>query len=217
LARTPKANALKAEAETLKAKFNEVFWMEEEGFYAFALDPAKKLVRTIASNPGQLLLCGILDSKEKARRVIHRLLAPDMYSGWGIRTLSQNNPAYDPNAYQLGAIWPRDNAWIAAGAKKYGLWEEANQIAEGIFDAAGSFQMYRLPELLAGSDRARDGFPIQYIGANIPQAWAAGSAFMLLRAILGIEPDAPEGQINLCPTLPDWLPELTLSNLLSRP
>ncbi len=208
-----RAGALRSQAETLKQKFNEAFWMEDEGFYAFALDPDKKQVRSIASNPGQLLLTGIVDKQDRARKVIHRLLQPDMYSGWGIRTLSKNNPAYDPNAYQLGSVWPHDNAWIAAGAKRYGLWEEANIIAKGIFDAAENFQMYRLPELFAGADRDRDGFPIQYLGANIPQAWAAGSIFMLLRAILGVEPREPGTAIDFNPTLPDWLPEATLKNL----
>ncbi len=208
-----RATKLRFEAGELKRRFNETFWMEEEGTYAYALDPKKQPVRTIASNSGQLLLTGIVDSDDKARRVIHRLLEPDMYSGWGIRTLSKKNPAYDPNAYQRGSVWPHDNAWIAAGAKRYGLWEEANKIAKGIFEAAGKFQMYRLPELFAGSERERDGFPVQYLGANIPQAWAAGSIFMLLRAILGIEPDAHANTISLSPTLPDWLSDLTVSNL----
>ena len=208
-----RASALRAEAEALKAQFNEKFWMEDEGTYAYALDPEKKPVRTIASNAGQLLLTGIVDDASKAQRVIQRLLQPDMYSGWGIRTLSQKNPAYDPNAYQLGSTWPHDNAWIAAGAKRYGLWKEANFIAKGIFDAAEKFQMYRLPELFAGTERQRDGFPIQYLGANIPQAWAAGSIFMLLQTILGIHADAPRNVLELDPTLPEWFSDVTVSNL----
>ena len=208
-----RAQNLRSEAETLKARFNEAFWMEDLGTYAFALDPKKKQVRSIASNPGRLLLSGIVDSPDKARRVIHRLLQPDMFSGWGIRTLSKNNPAYDPNAYQLGSVWPHDNAFIAAGAKRYGLWEEANVIAQGIFEAAEKFQMFRLPELFAGHDREKEGFPVQYLGANIPQAWAAGSIFMLIRAILGIEVSARENLVQLNPTLPDWLPDIALTGL----
>ncbi len=208
-----RAKKLRSQAQTLKKDFNEAFWMEDEGAYAFALDPDKKQVRTIASNPGHLLWSGIVDGRAKAERVIRRLLQPDMYSGWGIRTLSKNNPAHDPNAYQLGSVWPHDNAIIAAGAKRYGLWKEANTIARGIFDAAEKFQMFRLPELFAGQDREEEGFPVQYLGANIPQAWAAGSIFMLLRAILGIEPDAPKKLLHLDPTLPDWLPELTITGL----
>ncbi len=208
-----RAKALKSQAEALKTAFDKAFWMEDEGTYAFALDPQKRQVRSIASNPGQLLLSGIVDGTAKARSVIRRLLEPDMYSGWGIRTLSRDHPAYDPNAYQLGSIWPHDNAWIAAGAKRYGLWEEANMIAKGIFDAADMFQMYRLPELFAGLQREGNIFPVQYLGANIPQAWAAGSIFMLMRAILGIEPDASKKTMALNPTLPEWLPGLTVRNL----
>lgn len=207
------AESLRSQAEGLKARFNEKFWMEDLGTYAFALDPDKRQVRTIASNPGQLLWSGIVDGAERARLVIRRLLDPDMYSGWGIRTLSKYNPAYDPNSYQLGGVWPHDNAIIAAGAKRYGFWQEANQIAKGLFDAAEKFQMYRLPELFAGHDREREGFPVQYVGANIPQAWAAGSIFMLLRAILGIDPSARENLLNLDPTLPGWLPDIAISDL----
>jgi len=208
-----RAKQLLSQAQTLRKNFNEAFWMEDEGSYAFALDPEKKQVRTIASNPGHLLWSGIVDDGNKAERVIQRLLQPDMYSGWGIRTLSKKNPAFDPNAYQLGSVWPHDNAIIAAGAKRYGLWEEANTIASGIFDAAERFQMFRLPELFTGHDREAEGFPVQYLGANIPQAWAAGSIFMLLRAILGIEPDSHKNLLHLSPTLPNWLPELTIRAL----
>ncbi len=207
------AEALRSQACDLKARFNEKFWMEDLGAYAFALDPDKRQVRTIASNAGQLLWSGIVDSTERAKRVIQRLLQPDMYSGWGIRTLSKSNPAYDPNAYQLGSVWPHDNALIAAGAKRYGLWQEANVIAKGVFDAAEKFQMCRLPELFAGQDREREGFPVQYLGANIPQGWAAGSIFMLLRAILGINPCARDNILHLNPTLPDWLPDVEISGL----
>ena len=208
-----RAKKLRSQAQALKKNFDEAFWMEDQGTYAFALDPDKKQVGTIASNPGQLLWTGIVDGQSKAERVIQRLLQPDMYSGWGIRTLSKNNPAYDPNAYQLGSVWPHDNAIIAAGAKRYGLWKHANTIAKGIFDAAEKFQMFRLPELFAGQDREQQGFPVQYLGANIPQAWAAGSVFMFLHAILGIEPNAHKNILHLNPTLPDWLPEITITGL----
>jgi glycogen debranching enzyme len=207
------AKSLRSEAAALKKRFNNDYWMEDLGAYAFALDPGKKQVRTIASNAGHLLWSGIVESAAKAKAVVHRLLQPDMYSGWGVRTLSEENPAFDPNAYQLGSVWPHDNAIIAAGAKRYGLWREANQIAKGIFDAAAKFQMYRLPELFAGSRREEEGFPVQYVGANIPQAWAAGSVFMLLRAILGIDADASKNLLRLEPTLPDWLPDIAIEGM----
>lgn len=199
------------QAEILKRRFNEAFWMPNEGFYAFALDPDKKQVKSIASNPGHLLWSGIVP-QERAHVVTERLLAPDMFSGWGIRTLSSANPAYNPHEYQRGSVWPHDNAIIAAGAKHYGLWRETNQIAKAIFDAATAFQAYRLPELFAGLQRTEGSFPVQYLGANTPQAWAAGSVFMFLRAICGIHADVPRNELSLNPTLPDWLPQLTLTN-----
>ncbi len=205
---------LRSEAARLKQRFNQVFWLEKEGFYAYALDPEKQPVATVASNPGHLLWSGIVDSKEKASRVIQRLLQPDMFSGWGVRTLSSRNPAYNPHAYQRGSVWPHDNGFIAAGAKRYGLWREANHIARAILDAAGSFQSCRLPELFAGFDRQESSFPVQYIGANVPQAWAAGSVFALLQSILGIQANAPEDTLYVNPTLPEWLPEITITNLL---
>jgi glycogen debranching enzyme len=207
------ARQLQEDADALKRRFNEAFWMEDEGFYAYALDPKKDLVRSIASNAGHLLWSGIVDSSERASRVTQRLLAPDMFSGWGIRTLSKDNPAYNPHSYQLGSVWPHDNALIAAGAKRYGLWREANEIARSIFDASAAFQSCRLPELFAGLDRTPGSFPVQYIGANIPQAWAAGSVFMLLQTILGLSANAPEKAVHFHPMLPEWLADITLSNL----
>jgi glycogen debranching enzyme len=205
------ARDLLTQAEELKRRFNDAYWMEDEGFYAFALDPAKRQVKTIASNPGHLLWSGIVP-QEQARRVIERLLRPDMFSGWGIRTLSSENPAYNPHEYQRGSVWPHDNAIIAAGAKQYGLWREANQIAKAIFDAAAAFQGYRLPELFSGLERTPGSFPVQYVGANIPQAWAAGSIFVFLRAIFGISANVPRNELQLDPTLPEWLQEITITN-----
>lgn len=207
-----RAGRLRDEAARLQARFDEAFWMKDEQFYAYALDPAKKQVKSSASNAGQLLWSGIVPGR-RAAAVVARLLQPDMYSGWGVRTLTSRNPAFNPYAYQLGSVWPHDNGIIALGAKRYGHWEATNTIAKGIFDAAAVFRGFRLPELFAGLEREDDSFPAQYLGANIPQAWAAGSVFMLLRAILGLEADAPHKALRVRPTLPDWLPEITVSNL----
>jgi len=208
-----RAAQLRAEAETLKQRFNEVFWVEEEGTYGFALGgPEKRLVRTVASNAGHCLWSGIVPS-DRADRVIARLLAPDMFSGWGIRTLSDLNPAFNPFDYQLGSVWPHDNAIIAAGMQRYGNTAGLHRVAKAILDAQSGFDRYRLPELFAGLQRDETSFPVQYLGANIPQAWAAGAIFMLLRAILGIVADAPHNRLVVAPTLPDWLPRLDLSNL----
>ncbi len=207
------ADELRRAAGKLKQNFNAAFWMETEGTYAFALDPDKQQVRSIASNPGHLLWSGIVDDEARARRVIERLLAPDMHSGWGIRTLSSEHPAYNPHSYQRGSVWPHDNALIAAGARRYGFWREANHIAEGILDACGHFKSHRLPELFAGLQRRHDGLPVQYLDANTPQAWASGSIFLLLRTILGIEADATHHRLRLQPRLPDWLPDVVLSGM----
>ena len=121
--------------------------------------------------------------------------------------------AYNPFDYQVGAIWPHDNSLIAAGFKRYGFATEANQVARGIFEAAACFESYRLPEVFAGVDRSVTEFPVQYLGANIPQAWSAASLFLLLRTILGLRADAPAGRLYVQPTLPDWLPDLELDKL----
>jgi glycogen debranching enzyme len=206
------ASALRRKAAALQQNFEELFWCEETGFYAYALDGDKKQVRTIASNPGHLLWSGIV-SRERAGRVIARLLEPDMWSGWGIRTLSKKCPAFNPFSYQNGSIWPHDNGIIAMGCKRYGFSQEAARIARDISEAASYFVFYRLPELYAGTAREAGTFPVQYLGANVPQAWAAGSVFHLLRALLGLDADAHGNTLYIDPDLPKWLPDITLSNL----
>ena len=206
------AARLREKAEKLRQNFEQHFWCEETGYYAYALDGDKKPVRTIASNPGHLLWSGIV-SPERAGRVVKRLLEPDMWSGWGIRTLSSENPAFNPFSYQNGSVWPHDNGIIAMGFKRYGFAEEAALIARDISEAASYFVFYRLPELYAGTRREAGAFPVQYIGANVPQAWAAGSVFHLLHAILGLDADAREKTLFVDPVLPPWLPDITLHNL----
>ncbi len=209
-----RAQALLQQAETLKRRFNEVFWMEEEGCYAFGLDPDKKLITSIASNAGQCLWSGIAD-KDKARRTAQRLLQDDMWCGWGIRTLSSKNPAYNPFSYQRGSVWPHDNGIIAAGFKRYDLVDEANKVIRGMFDAIERFDSYRPPEVFAGLQRIGEAdFPALYPGgANIPQAWATGSIFHMVQTILGLRADAPRGRLYVRPTLPEWLPSIELHRL----
>lgn len=207
-----RATDLRRKAADLQRRFEEKFWCEDIGFYAFGLDPNKQPIKTIASNPGHCLTSGIV-RPDRAQRVADRLLQPDMWTGWGIRTLSSLNPAYNPLDYQRGAVWPHDNGIIALGFKRYGLTDETAAVAHDIFAAAACFTSYRLPELYAGIQREPGAFPVQYLGANVPQAWAAGSIFMLLQALLGIQADAPHGRLTVDPSLPDWLPEVRLSNL----
>lgn len=206
------ARQLREEAAELQRRFEERFWCEDLGYYAYALDGDKKPVKTIASNPGHLLWSGIVPP-DRAARVMRRLREPDMWSGWGIRTLSASHPAYNPFSYQNGSVWPHDNGIIAMGFKRYGFAEEAAMIARDISGAGSYFLLNRLPELYAGVQREPGNFPVQYLGANVPQAWAAGSAFHLLRAILGLDADAPTRTLYIDPVLPPWLPDLTLRQL----
>ncbi len=209
-----RAQEMLQQAESLKRAFNEKFWMEDEGCIAYGLDPDKKQITTIASNAGQCLWSGIVDP-DKAARTTKRLLQEDMWSGWGIRTLTSNNPAYDPFEYQRGSIWPQDNGIIADGFKRYGLDNEANSVIRAIFDATERFDAYRPPEVFAGVQRDGDfDFPILYPGgANIPQAWATGSIFHMIRIILGLRADAPHKRLYVRPTLPDWLPDVELQRM----
>ncbi len=204
LGRDADADRLREEGEALRTRFNSTFWLEDEGTYAFGLDSRKALITSIVSNAGHCLWSGIAPP-DRARRVIARLLAEDMWSGWGIRTLSAAHPAFNPFAYQRGAVWPHDNLLIAAGCRRYGDAHAAAQIARGILDAAAMFQRYRLPELLGGQTRNSLGFPVQYLGANIPQAWAAGSTLAFVHVLLGLRADAPHQRLYVAPALPSWL------------
>jgi len=215
LGRPERSGPLREEAERLFERFNDVFWWEAEGTYALAVDGRKKQVRSVASNPGHCLSSGIVPP-ERARRVVARLLAPDMWSGWGIRTLSAAHPYYNPFSYHTGSVWPHDNAMIAGGFRRYGYDEEAARVAEGIFDAAALFPSHRLPELWAGVERDEGAFPVPYLGASAPQAWAAASVFRLVAVLCGIHARvAPDGSRELFvnPALPEWLPELTITRL----
>jgi glycogen debranching enzyme len=207
-----RAERLRSEARSLQQRFEEAYWSEEIGCYVLALDPEKQQVRSIASNAGHCLWSGIA-RPDRAERLVKRFLEEDMWSGWGIRTMSALNPAYNPFSYQLGSVWPHDNGIIALGFKRYGFSVEANRIARDIFEAAACHDRYRLPELYAGLPRRASSFPVQYPGANTPQAWAASSIFQLLQATLGIRADAPAGKLYVHPTLPRWLNDVTLSNL----
>jgi glycogen debranching enzyme len=212
LGKPGRARELRTKAAALFKRFNEDFWDEELGFYAFALDGEKKKVLTVASNPGHCLSSGIVPP-ERAAKVVRRLMAPDMWSGWGIRTLSALHPAFNPYNYQTGSVWPHDNAIIALGFKRYGFGAEAARIARDISGAASHFLFNQLPELYTALDRDETNFPVQYLGANIPQAWAAGSVFALMQAMLGFRPDAPRGKLHVDPLLPEWLPDLTIFDL----
>ena len=214
LDREEDAARLRTEAWRLYERFNNDFWWESEGTYYLGLNGDKRPIRSVASNAGHCLASGIVP-EDRAGRVVRRLMAEDMWSGWGIRTLSSDHTAYNPFSYHTGSVWPHDNAMAAGGFRRYGYTDEAARVAGGIFDAAERFVAHRLPELFAGLPRQPASFPVQYLKANVPQAWAAASVFRLIAILCGIHASAgPDGpRLYVDPALPDWLPSLTIRNL----
>jgi glycogen debranching enzyme len=208
----PAAAQYAERADALFQRFNEVFWLPDEGIYAYGLDPDKRAIDVRTSNLGHLLWSGIVP-RERARLLAERLLAQEMFTGWGLRTLSAASRGYNPVSYHRGSVWPHDNAIAALGLKRYGHWQEANRVAEGIFAVAGRYKQNSLPEVFAGLDRSAGNAPVPYVEANLPQAWAAGSVFMLLQSVLGLEPDPAERRLYVAPALPEWLPELEVRGL----
>ncbi|HEU5382526.1 MAG TPA: glycogen debranching N-terminal domain-containing protein [Ktedonobacteraceae bacterium] len=200
------AEHLHQTAEKLRDLVEARYWLEEKGFYAFALDGRKRQVAGISSNPGHLLWCG-LPAPARAAALAERLLKPDLFSGWGLRTLSSENPAYNPLSYQRGSVWPHDTMLAAAGLWHYGHHKEASTLIRAILEAACAFEDARLPELFCGLPRSHD-LPVPYAQANIPQAWAAAAPIMAAHLFLGLVPDAPHGRCFISPWLPEWLPRL---------
>jgi glycogen debranching enzyme len=205
------AEELTQAAVRLKERFNAAFWMEDRQFLAIALDGEKQQVGTVASDAGHCLWSGIADA-EKAAAVADRLLAPDMFTGWGIRTLSAQERTYNPFSYHNGSVWPHDNALCALGLKRYGLDEAANRVATGLVEAAAHYRYCRLPELFCGYGR-EEGAPVDYPVSCSPQAWAATAPLALVQALLGLRPDAAGGRLYLRPLLPDWLGRIALRGL----
>jgi glycogen debranching enzyme len=207
------ARELLAQAEELRRRFNGAFWMEDERYFAMALDADKRQVRTVTSNPGHGLYCGIVD-EDKAVALAKRLLAPDMFSGWGVRTMSKSAVAYNPMSYHNGSVWPHDNALIAAGLKRYGFVRATNRVATALFDAAITADYMRLPELFCGFTRRTPNRPVSYPIACSPQAWAAGSPFLMLQAMLGISAQANRNLLTVNkPQLPTWLNTVEVRDL----
>jgi glycogen debranching enzyme len=207
------ARRLLHEAEELKKHFNEVFWMEGEQYVAMALDPQKRPVRSIASDPGHCLASGILDTA-RAEAVAARLMSPEMFSGWGIRTLSAEHTAFNPYAYHRGTIWPVENGVFALAFARYGMHDRVNTLCRGMFEATSLYDYYRLPECFAGHTRdERHPFPGAYPDANWPQAWSSSAVISMLQAMLGLYPYAPLHTLLLDPWLPEWLPDVTVHDL----
>jgi len=208
-----KANHLKQNAQQLRERFNRDFWMEAKGCYALALQKDGRPAAVVSSNPGQALWTGIADH-HKAHRTIDRLMATDMFSGWGVRTLSTEERVYNPIAYHLGTVWPHDNAILAAGFRRYGRDDEALSIFHGLSDAAFHFHAHQLPEVFCGFSRREYEIPINYPVACHPQAWAAGALPFLLTTLLGFEPDAFGKRLRIVrPMLPKGVDRLDVKGL----
>jgi glycogen debranching enzyme len=200
-----RARRLEAKAARLRRAFDERFWMEEEGFYCMAIDGDGRQVRSVGSNPGHALFSGIVPV-ERGQRVARRLMAEDLFTGWGIRTLSSRERSYNPAGYHLGTVWPHDNAIVALGLKRYGHDDLALQIVSGMFGACQHFPSFRLPELFCGFARSAFGLPVRYPVACSPQAWASASPSAFLQVVLGLQPDAPARELRIVrPGLPPWL------------
>ena len=207
------AMRLLSRAKKLRERFNERFWMKDRRFYAVALGPGDRTIRSITSNPGHLLATGIVPV-DRASDVIDRLLADDLFSGWGVRTLSAEHPSYNPFSYHLGSVWPVENATFILGCIRYGHWDAAHRIAEGLFAATDLFVDNRLPESLGGLPRDGDHpHPGIYPSSNEPQAWSASAIILGTQALLGIRPIAPANLLLLDPHLPEWLPYVELHGL----
>lgn len=207
------AAALTQAAEQLRLRFEQAFWCEELRTYALALDGEKRPCRVPASNAGHALFAGIA-APERAASVAAGLLAPDAFSGWGVRTLPAGQARYNPMSYHNGSVWPHDNALIAAGFARYGFRRDAARIFSGLFAASTYIELRRLPELFCGFARQRSTGPTFYPVACSPQAWAAGTPLLLLQSCIGLSfrPNAREIVFDR-PRLPDFLGEVMLRRI----
>jgi glycogen debranching enzyme len=206
------AEELEKQAADLKRRFNRDYWVEEGEYFALALDPEGKQVDALASNNGHLLWSGIVD-KSKAKAVARHLLGPRLFCGWGVRTLAEGEGRYNPIGYHVGTVWPFDNSFIAWGLRRYGFKEEAARIAAGILDAAELFAG-RLPEAFGGYERDVTKYPVQYPTACSPQAWSTGTPLLLLRTMLGLEPQCEHLVVD--PALPRDVGLLALLDIPGR-
>ncbi|PYO21924.1 MAG: amylo-alpha-1,6-glucosidase [Candidatus Rokuibacteriota bacterium] len=213
LGRDAEVPALRARARRLQERFEADFWLPDEAFYALALDRDGAPCRVISSNPGHLLWTRIV-SDSRAQIVARRLLQDDMFTGWGLRTLSSRERAYNPMSYHNGSVWPHDTALAAVGMREYGMNAQFLTLATGLFEAVLQFDDMRMPELFCGFPRVAGYAPTRYPVACSPQAWASGVVFQLIGAMLGLRPEAADNQITLArPTLPGWLTWIEIRGL----
>lgn len=212
--RVDQADRLEREARELRRAVDERFWMPDEDYYALALDHRKVQVPAVTSNPGHLLWSNAVEP-ERAEYLIRRLLADDLFGGWGIRTLSALSPNFNPMGYHEGTVWPHDNAIIASGLRRYNHPDQANRVVEAVFHAGLHFRYFRLPELYCGFTRdvRYRVSPSEYPVASSPQSWAAGSTLQFLKTMLGLRAEAWAKRVIVRPHLPEWLSEVTVRRL----
>ncbi len=211
LGRPERAEALASRAEALADRFDRLFWLEALRYYAHALDGARRPLAVVTSNPGHGLWAGIVPPHRLAA-VVRRLMAPELFSGYGVRTVAMGQARYNPMSYHNGSVWPHDTAIVAAGLARYGRLAEAARLLRGLLDAADHFEGARLPELFCGFDRA-DGPPVPYPTACSPQAWAAAAPFLMLATLIGLEVDGLSGELRVGDRIPAWLGEVEVDRL----
>jgi glycogen debranching enzyme len=207
-----KAAQLEQDAAALKARFNRDFWSSARRHFVLALDAEKQQVDALTSDLGHLLWSGIVDER-RAAATARRLLGNDLFSGWGIRSMSASDAGYNPLAYHGGTVWPHNTALVAAGLRRYGFDEEAATVGSALLDAAGAFS-HQLPEVFAGFARDETDAPVEYPGALKPQSWAAGAPLLVLRTLLGL--DEADGRLRSKPCLPSGIGTLRLRGLRFR-
>jgi glycogen debranching enzyme len=206
------AKAYWKRAADLKERFNRDWWVEDEGFFALAMDPDKRLVRAVTSNVGHCLATGIIDT-DHLRPVVGRLFAPDMFSGWGIRTLSSSHTFYNPLSYHRGTVWAVEQATILFGLRRFGFGARAHDLAKALFDLAQLYPEHRIPECVGGYPRSEAPTPGAYPRANTPQLWNATAITLTTQVLLGLLPLAPFNTLVVDPELPEWLPEVVVHDL----
>ncbi len=207
----PTFQRYRTKASSLKAAFNRDFWLEDRGWFAVGLDPDKRPIDSLTSNVGHCLWTGIVD-EDKAGAVAHRLLSPEMYSGWGVRTLATSMGGYNPVSYHCGSVWPHDTAIAAAGLARYGFEQQAQRLVMALVEA-GEAQGGRLPELFCGLDRGELGVPVGYPTSCSPQAWSAASPLLCLRTLLRFDPWIPYGKTWLAPMVPPEIGSLRVEGI----
>ncbi len=211
--RKEEARRLFEQAQALKQRFNDAFWLPEKRYVAMGLDPDDRPIASVGSDPCHAMTAGILDD-DLVGPVVERMFADEMFSGWGVRTLSADHPGYNPYSYHRGSVWPAEQGAFALALARYGMYEQLHRLSRAQFEAANLFNHARLPEVFSGHHRgARHPFPAFYPDANSPQAWSASSVFSHLQAMLSLYPYAPLDLLIVDPHLPDWLSDITLRGL----